>query len=133
MRLDPLEGPPPLHEVPLPVVSTGGPGVTVEVDDARERRFRLTFSPVQALRVTTVDAFRLPDGVEMVPRQVALVSDSPWLAELAAVLKRNDPNATFMERSHHFFIHAGDDFIEVAAWSVAWESEDGSGRYPPAT
>jgi len=135
MRLRPLEGPPLLHENPRPVVSTEGPRVTVEVDDAQQRRVRLIFTPFQALRVTTEDCFRLPEGVEMVPRQVVVVAESPWLAELAAVLKWRDPNATFMERSQHFFIQAGDDFIEVAGWAVSWEGQQGSGRYPadPAT
>ncbi len=133
MRLEPLEGPPPVHETPSPVLSKEGPRVTVELDDARLRRVRLIFTPYQALRVTAADIFQLPDGVEMVPRQVAVVTDSPWLAELAAVLKWQDPNATFMERSQHFFIQAGDDYIEVAAWSVAWESDQGSGRYPAAS
>ena len=89
-------------------------GLTVELSvDSLEAV--LTFDVVQAVRITTEDAYPFT-GSE--PRGLAEVIESPWLVELAEVVRRTDEDADFMAHSHHYFLQGYDDVLEVAAFDV---------------
>jgi len=113
---------PKLHGTPLAAVHVENSRVVVELDDENERRFRLVFSPYQALRVTTADCFSVPRGQRLEPWWVVQVLESSFLSELRATLKRVDTTATFMSQAKHFLIPAQDEYIEVVAWNVSIEA-----------
>jgi hypothetical protein len=71
--------------------------------------------------VITADCFDLPPEIQAFPKEIVEVIDSPWIAELKAVLKKTDHTATFMDRARHFLIPAQDEFIEVVAWDLSCE------------
>lgn len=121
-RFEPVMGLPKLHTTPLADVHIEGskaPRVVVELDDVNEKRFRLVFETYQAVRVTTADCFW--PVVPITSQAVVEVINSPWIAELTAVLKKSDHAATFMQKAKHFLIPAQDDFIEIVAWGVKQE------------
>lgn len=122
MHLRPIKGLPKPHEVPLAVVRVEPPRVYVELDDEQEHRVCLIFGTYQAARVTTADCFDLPPEIQVFPKEIVEIIDSPWIAELKAVLERTDHTATFMERARHFLIPAQDEFIEVVAWDLSCEA-----------
>lgn len=93
----------------------------VEADDADERRWRFSFEPYQAVRVTTADCFTTPGRLTLVPQTVVEVSGSDWIMELKTALARTDYTATFMSKAHHFLLPLQYEFLEVVAWSVRCE------------
>lgn len=113
-----VEGIPPVQTVPLEDVRLAGSDLSVSLDVDDGSRVRLVFGPHQALRVTTEDCF------DRIPRRLIPtgglyeVLDSDWVSELATTLERLDPNADFMDHARHFVLPAGDNVIEVVAWSV---------------
>jgi hypothetical protein len=116
----PVEGVPELHEAQRPHVVVAPPQVKVEVDAADERRLRFEFDIYQAVRVRTIDLFVAPPDVFR-PRSVVEIEDSPWIAELRADLAQRDVTADFLDRSHHWLLHAGDGIVEVVAWEMTWQ------------
>jgi len=130
VRYVPVNGLPSLHPLPAATLSMAEHHVVVELDEASGERLRLDFSPLQAVRIRTVDLFIPPEETPFDRRAVVEVVDSPWLADLSADLARADSRATFMEHSRHFLMPAGDAVIEVAAWGVEWTAAGGGGRYP---
>lgn len=122
-RFEPVMSLPKLHTTPLAdvhVEGSGRPRVVVELDDVNEKRFRLVFGTYQAVRVTTDDCFS--PVAPITSRAVVEVINSPWIAELTAVLKRKDDAATFMQKAKHFLIPNQDNFIEIVAWNIKHES-----------
>ena len=111
-----------VHESSLEHFAYDGPQAVLEFDDADERRIRLVFPGWQAIRITTVDCFRVNslfiDG--RLVRSLLEVHDSPWLRELSAELSRTDYSATFMDKSRHFIVFLGDNVLEVAAYHFTW-------------
>jgi hypothetical protein len=80
--------------------------------------YRIQFSPIQAVRLTTEDAFELPNHP---PPGVVEVTNSPWLCQLAKVVAKVDHDATFMARSHHYFINGYGEVLDVAAFTLTIE------------
>jgi hypothetical protein len=117
-----LPGLPALHPLPEPLITAAAHAVIAEIDAADGSRVRLEFSPMQAMRVTTVDLF----GARYDRTAVVEVTGSLWIAALTADLAQLDASAIFMDQSRHFLVPAGDGVLEVAAWQVEWEG----GRYP---
>ena len=93
------------------------PRVEVEADDADERRLRFGFDTYQAVRVRSIDLVPRGPG-EFTPFSVVEVENSPWIEQLRSDLV--DESADFLDRSHHWFLHAGDDVVEVVAWEMSW-------------
>ena len=114
-----VPGAPRLHESQQPRVTVDPPDVAVEAIDADERRVTLTFSTYQAVRVRTIDVLRkTPDTFRAFA--VVEVADSPWIEELRAALAVVDETADFLDRAHHWMLHAGDAVVEVVAWELDW-------------
>jgi len=121
---------PRLHNVPLAEIQQKQASVTLLLDDAEEQKMSLRFSPFQAMRVTTEDCFDWVPRASIPAGGVYQVVSSPWIAELSASLSKVDRTATFLEKSIHFLLPAGDKIIEIVAWSVKWEGGNGSGEFP---
>lgn len=114
-----VDGVPQLHQAQRPRVTIRSPQVEVEADGADERVLRFSFDTYQAARVRSIDLFVPPDG-EFKPFRVVEVQRSPWIEELRADLAQVDHTADFLDRSHHWLLHCGDDVVEVVAWEMTW-------------
>lgn len=117
----PISDAPEIHVVPRMVLTTSPGQVDVDLDGSDERRWRFAFQTRQGVRIRTSDCVIRPEGVGYVFQRLAEVTDSVWLDELRTDLETQDPRATFMGQAHHYLIDAGDDVIEVVAWSVSWD------------
>lgn len=88
--------------------------LVVRLDDD-EAEAVIVFEVLQAMRLTTRDAYPFTgseaDGLWE-------VLDSPWLAELARIVRIHDSDADFMEESHHFLVVGYDDVLEVASFKA---------------
>ncbi len=118
MTIVPVQSIPRLHTTPLASVQVKDSQVIVDVDDEREKRFRLVFKPYQAMRMITADCYHLPGGVSLLPNTVMEVLDSSWIADLTKNLKQVDETATFLGKARHFILPLQDDFLEVVAWNI---------------
>lgn len=112
---------PGVNTTPLARIVVEDCRVMLEFDDQMERRVRLTFSPYQAIRVTTADCFMSPEGLSMVPNTVVELHDSRWIQELTTRQRVIDNDAQFMKKARHFLVPLQDDFLEVVAWSIKWD------------
>jgi hypothetical protein len=117
-RFAPVPDLPELGRVMSPTIQAGDRVIDAMITDAKGNEIRLAFQPYQAMRLTTVDCFREPEGLPHRPEVVYWSSASPWIDELKASLAVIDRTADFMERALHFVIPAGDDVLEVIAWQV---------------
>lgn len=118
MELVAVAGIPQLNTTPLATLRVESPEVVVELDDANETRFRLRFSPYQAIRMVTADCFVSPGGEAIMADTVMEVRGSAWLEELKASLRLVDEGAHFLDEAHHYLLPLQDDFLEIVAWSV---------------
>jgi len=98
-------------------ISLASANVLVRLTDGLSE-VQLSFSPYQALRVTTADCFELAEGMSVVPKTVVEVREWGWLQELKTVLSQVDIGGSFLEQSRHFLIPTPDDFIEIVAWKI---------------
>ena len=114
-----VDGVPQLHQAQRPRVVVRSPQVDVEADGADERALRFEFDVYQAARVRSIDLFVPPDG-EFKPFRVVEVLRSPWIEELRADLAQVNHTADFLDRSHHWLLHCGDDVVEIVAWEMTW-------------
>jgi hypothetical protein len=112
-----VDGVPRLHEAQRPRVTVRSPQVQVDADDADERVLRFSFDVYQAVRVRSIDVFPRPDQFHAF--HVVEVQRSPWIEELRAALAQVDHTADFLDRSHHWLMHCGDDVVEVVAWEMS--------------
>jgi hypothetical protein len=100
----------------------------VRVEDGHMEA-EVRFKVLQAMRMTTYDAFMhfgpLRDGVWE-------VVDSPWLAELNDVVRKQDAGADFMARSHHYIVFGYDDVLEVACYELHIGELSANARSPDA-
>ena len=119
-----LPGAPSIHTVPLPELVVGKGEVRIGLDDADETRVTFVFTPYQAVRVTTLDAFPTPPESGLRPGGVFMVEESEWIEELRSVLALKDSTATFLDRARHYVIPSGDDIVEVVAWDVTWAAPE---------
>jgi len=119
----PCAGVPRLQEAQRPRVVVTSPQVCVETDGADGARLRFDFDIYQAVRVRSIDLY-MPRGPEFVPYTVVEVEHSRWIEELRADLAQVDATADFLDRSHHWTLHAGDDVVEVVAWTMTWAPID---------
>lgn len=107
-----------IHQTPLERLTYEGAHLRVEFDDVKGRRVRLTFSPWQALKVTTIDCFDvralLIDG--RLSRRLLELTNSQWVAALKEELHQHDHQATFLDQAHHFVLPFQDNIVEVVAW-----------------
>lgn len=117
----PIRDSPEIHVVPRLHLTMGPGQVEAHLDGSDGRRWRFVFQTRQAVRVLTSDCVIRPEGVGYVYQRLTEVTESAWLDELRTGLETQDPGARFMDRAHHYLIDAGDDVIEVVAWSVTWE------------
>lgn len=115
----PVAGAPRLHEAQRPKVTLTSPQVAVEADDDKGRRLRFDFDTYQAVRVRSIDLYQ-PRGDIWQPFCVVEVQHSPWIAELREALAKVDHDADFLDRSHHWILHCGNDVVEVVAWEMSW-------------
>lgn len=118
----PISGAPKIHSTPLARVTIRDSTVILEVDDLNEHRTRLCFKPYQAIQITTADCFESPGGATVIANTLVEVRPSAWIERLTEQQKRIDETATFMKRARHFLVPLQDDFLEVVAWEVTWES-----------
>ena len=88
------------------------------MQDVDGRDLTLRFAPLQAARVTTIDCFRAPDDLPHRLVRVHGARFSSWIDELTAALADVDASATFMDRAVHVIVPAGDNVLEVVAWTV---------------
>ena len=118
MKIVDVENAPRLHEVPLPLICIKKASVIVQLDDETEKRLQLEFSPYQGVRITTADCFKMPSGLPVIRRTIMEIQNSSWISELRDNLKNNDMTANFLDKSRHFLLPLGDDFLEVVAWDI---------------
>jgi hypothetical protein len=81
----------------------------------------MTFDVVQAVRLTTWDAYPNPGSVP--GDAIYEVVSSEWIAELKRAVLVNEAS-NFLENSHHYILGCVDDVLEVVSWSVSfgeWE------------
>lgn len=118
----------PLADLPLP---ESRPELQILITDTdviaqlpmdERRRLTLTFSPLQAVRVTTVDCFDM--WFRRGDAAVYEVNDSPWIADLSSVLSKVDVGAHFLEKSRHFIVLGGDNVAEVVSWHLDWRVQE---------
>ena len=126
-----LPGAPRIHTVPLPELSVGEGRVTLTLDDADENRLTFVFTPYQAVRVTTLDAFSTLPESGLRPGGVFVVEASEWIDELRSVLAQKDSVATFLDNAHHYVVPAGVDIVEVVAWGMTWSGAAGGAHGAP--
>ena len=119
MTLVPVQNIPRLHTTPLASICVKDSRVTADVDDEREKHFRLVFHHYQAMRMTTADCYSLSNDVTLLLNTVMEVLHSSWIAELTRTLRRVDETATFMGKARHFIVPLQDDFLEVVAWNIS--------------
>jgi len=106
----------------LAVVICDSPRIIVEADDYKESRFKIIFSPFQAMRMVTIDCFDFKDDISFVPQTIVEVQNSTWIDELKRALKLIDPRSDFMTKSRHFILPLQDDILEIVAWGVEVKS-----------
>jgi hypothetical protein len=113
-----------IHNVPLEGFKCESHSISIEFDDENEKRWRIEFSPIQAIKITTDDCFdylsNTADGY-IISRQLCEVIDSDWIKELDFNLKEHDSVADFLNKSHHYILPLGDNVVEVVAWSYTLE------------
>ncbi len=106
-----------INETPLERLSYEGADLIVEFDKQDNERVRLTFSPWQALRVTTIDCYDvrslLIEG--RLHRRVLEFMDSEWISALKGELHYHDYLATFLNDAHHFVLLFQDNVVEIVA------------------
>ena len=122
-RVQPVDGLDPVHTVPRPELRKTGAELVVALFDASERRVELTFRPVQAVRIWTVDLWIPPAAEDDAGRRVVEVIGSGWRRELAGQLEELHPTASFLDDARHFIVPAGDDVVEVLAWELRWRRD----------
>lgn len=113
-----------IHETPLEEISYGTNAISVTFDDVDENRWEFTFSPFQAIKTITVDCYpyndlltdEARDNWGIYRKYLLEVNDSAWIKSLAKELKKNDRNATFLEKSHHYILPFQDIVVEIVAW-----------------
>lgn len=118
MTIVAVKGVPKLHNTPLASIVCNAPEIFIEADDEKESRIRFVFTPYQAVKITTFDCFRLLDGRPIIAQTVMEVQNSLWIDELCKNLKLTDCEARFMNKSKHFLLPLGEDFLEVLAWNI---------------
>ena len=111
-----------INNVPLDKISIEQNTVTIDFDDVNEQRYKIIFTPYQAVKVTTADCFdkdilltseTLESG--RYQRHILEVENSEWIEQLKKALKENDENATFIEQARHFIIDLRDKIFEIVA------------------
>ena len=106
-----------LHSTPLANVEYQSPTVSLMIDDPDEHRFRIEFSPYQALRITTIDCFNgYTNGRFLMTQDMYRVENSFWIREFKKVLAKADVGADFLDKSSHYIVPLQDDVLEVVAW-----------------
>jgi len=117
-----------IHTVPLYKLKSNDNGLHVEFDDIYEERWRLSCFTVQGFRTTTIDCFDhgllLVDEAKYYDKNgdrryntyILELEDSEWISELKKVLYEIDPDANFLDKSHHLLLDLGDDVLEILTW-----------------
>ena len=101
--------------------------IIIDLDDEDEKRHRLIFKPIQALKVTTADCFDPEILVKCNYRnrryrsRIIEVIDSDWIRSLSETLKELYPNADFLSKSHHYIIDCRDSIYQVVAWKIEFQ------------
>lgn len=131
-----------IHTTPLEDVRITGSKVSILFDDIHETRWCITFSPYQAVKVTTIDCiydgvinqiFDIPDAFlevnksqnpfgKVYRKYLLEVLDSDYVQQL----KRSviDNSATFLEKARHFILPFQDNVIEIVAWNYELSQVD---------
>lgn len=114
---------PEIHVTPLEEIKLSTTSLFIEFYDAGEKRWRASFSPYQAFKVTTIDCI---DTIPYIvngkrPFQILEVTESDWIRLLKQTLQKKDHTATFLEEAHHYVFPFQDIIIEVVAWNLQIE------------
>lgn len=106
-----------INETPLERLTYEGADLIVEFDNQADERVRLTFSPWQALKVTTIDCYDIRSLLikDRLPRRVLEFTDSEWISALKEELHQHDHHATFLNDAHHFVLPFQDNVVEIVA------------------
>jgi len=112
-----------INVTPLEEIKLSPTELSIEFDDSDEVRWRASFSPYQAFRVTTIDCIEtepfLFNGKR--PFHILEITDSTWINELRLTLARKDATANFLDMAHHYVFPFQDIIIEVVAWELKLE------------
>ena len=122
MKIVTVNNTPHLHTVPNESIRIEKPEVIIDFDDINEQRFRLLFSPYQAIKITTIDCFDNPLIMGVMHKVVMEVVNSDWIRELKNTINKIDSTADFMDKARHFIIPFYDDVLEIAAWDMTLKS-----------
>ncbi|ELK38923.1 hypothetical protein BAG01nite_49440 [Brevibacillus agri] len=118
-----------IHETPLEEINFDSNTIVVTFDDNNEKRWKLTFSPYQAIKTTTKDCYPFSnlvikdaiDEIGIYRSYLLEVTDSQWKKSLYDELKLNDSNATFLDKSNHYILPFQDIVLEIIAWDYHLE------------
>jgi hypothetical protein len=125
-----IDNAPRLHEASSISIEAGHGRIVVRAIDDDHERVELRFTPTQAWRVTTEDAFAIPAPAEGQVGRLTIVEHSAWLSELVATVRAHHRTATFLDASQHFLLLSREEVVEVIAEQVSWTSKEGTGWYP---
>lgn len=107
-----------INETPLEEINIKNSRVTIIFDDAFEKRRKVSFSPYQGVKATTIDCMNihqfLMNGKK--PCNMLEVIDSPWISILKKNLIKHDYTADFLEKAHHYVIPFQDTILEIISW-----------------
>jgi len=93
--------------------------VVVDLVDDDGRKWRLTFTNMQACKVTTEEC--AIGIIEQLPKGggVYVTDESDWLTALGK------GQVHFLDKSRHFVVPSYDDVVEVVAWRLDVEVRNG--------
>jgi len=112
-----------INTTPLETISVSSNEVTIELDDVKENRHRIKFSPYQAIKVITIDCvssreyfndYSFRNGYYQ--RYILNVDDSEWINALKS--KLSDNMANFLNESIHYVLPLQENIIEIIAHKI---------------
>ncbi|MCU6708864.1 hypothetical protein M6D81_09035 [Paenibacillus sp. J5C_2022] len=112
-----------INVTPLEDIKMNTTDISIEFDDSDEVRWRASFCPYQAFKVTTIDCIEtesfMTNGKR--PFHILKVTHSDWLNELKLTLANKDASANFLDKAHHYVFPFQDIIIEVVGWELNLE------------
>jgi hypothetical protein len=107
-----------IHVTPLEEVIVKNTSILITFDDIYENRRKISFSPYQGVKITTIDCIDvhpfLINGKR--PFNILEVLESHWIKNLKDELGKKDCTADFLDKAHHYVITFQDIIVEIVSW-----------------
>jgi len=107
-----------IHVTPLEEVMVNTSKIVISFDDIDENRRKISFSPYQGFKVTTIDCINVHPFLINGKRSFSMLEivESEWIKTLKEELRKKDYTADFLNKAHHYVIPFQDIVIEIVAW-----------------